>query len=191
MDNIFLSGLLVIIFIGIPIGLGLICYFLPKRLGYNNTAKYALITFVVVLGGILISFLFEDQLFSENDAKLLVEEQGFILVNEFEIINNESMSAIGEYYHTFTLKIEESDKLRMIKSIKKSDNFKFNPGLISNLYFDIPDRYNGPKEVQNYDDKEFFVREYIKPNGKGYAPTYRRIKVNKKTNELIFEDIDY
>ncbi|MBW4362459.1 hypothetical protein [Flavobacterium taihuense] len=40
-----------------------------------------------------------------------------------EILENKSMSSIGDYYHTFTLKISEKDKTRIINEIKSSKNF--------------------------------------------------------------------
>ena len=52
------------------------------------------------------------------------------------------------------------------------------------------DKYTGKKITQNYEDSTRFVREYFEPNGQGYAPTYRRIEIDKTENKLIFEDID-
>jgi len=160
-------------------------------MGYPKVSKYLTISYGLIVLSIILFIAFEDQLFSKNDAKELVEEQGIELVDEFELTNNESMSAIGDYYHTFTLQITATDKTKIINTIKGSDNFKTIGESILDLYFDTEDRYNGPKRTQNYETEDSFVREYIKPNGDGYAPTYRRIKVYKEKEELIFEDIDY
>ena len=38
MDAILLIGLLILVFVGIPVGIGLLFYFVPKRLGHPKTA---------------------------------------------------------------------------------------------------------------------------------------------------------
>ena len=60
----------------------------------------------------------------------------------------------------------------------------------SQLYLN-KDRYSGPKITQNYETLAAYVREYFQPGErKGYAPTFRRISIEKENNKLIFEDID-
>jgi hypothetical protein len=192
MDILLLIGLFIVVFVGIPIGIGLLFYFIPKKLGYPKTAKYLTITyglFVLIIGFFMV---FEDQLFTKKNAKELVEEQKFKLNDEFKLLNNESMSAIGDYYHTFTLKISDRDKQDAIFKIKSSDNFKTdNISIDTMLYLQAQDRYFGEKIIQNYETENSYVREYFKPSGKeGYAPTFRRISISKINNELTFEDID-
>lgn len=191
MDSLSFIVLLIIVFIGIPIGLGLLVYFIPKKLGYPKTAKYLTFTYLLIVLMVVFYIAFEDQLFTKNNAKELVEEQDFKLIDEFELLRNESMSAIGDYYHTFTLKISERDKQNAIYKIKSSDNFKAaNFSIDHNFYFN-GERYFGSKLIQNYETENSFVREYYKPSGReGYAPTFRRITFSKTKNELIFEDIE-
>jgi len=102
------------------------------------------------------------------------------------------MSAIGDYYHTFTIKISDRDKQDAITKIKSSDNYKTdNSSIETILYQQAPDRYFGKKITQNYETENTYVREYFEPSGrKGYAPTFRRISISKTNNELTFEDID-
>lgn len=54
--------------------------------------------------------IFEDELFTKNEAKELLKEQNIQLKDVMEILENKQMSSIGEYYHTFTLKISEKTK---------------------------------------------------------------------------------
>lgn len=192
MDSILFIGLLILVFIGLPIGLGLLFYFVPKKLGYPKTAKYLTISYGLIVLTIGLFIAFEDQLFTKNNAKELVEEQDFKLVDKFELLENESMSAIGDYYHTFTLKISETDKQNAIFKIKNADNFKRDNGSIESLmYQQAPGRYFGKKVIQNYETEKTYVRAYFEPSGKeGYAPTFRRISINKTENELTYEDID-
>ena len=192
MDAFLLIGLFILVFIGIPIGIGLLFYLIPKKLGYPKTAKYLTISYGLIVLAIGLFIAFEDQLFTKNNAKELVEEQEFKLQDEFELLNNESMFAIGDYYHTFTIKISDRDKQDAITKIKSSDNYKTDNGSIETmLYQQAPDRYFGKKITQNYETENTYVREYFEPSGrKGYAPTFRRISISKTNNELTFEDID-
>jgi hypothetical protein len=176
--------------IGIPIAIGLLFYYIPKKMGYPKVGKY--LTGLYALGVIVLVLMtiFEDQLFTKNAARKLIEEQELKLTDDFKIENNKSMWAIGDYYHTFILTISEKDKLNAIQQIKYSDNFKEIGEPTKDLLFDIEDRYNGPKQIQNYETENAFIREYIKLNRQGYAPTFRRIIVDKQKNEMTFEDID-
>jgi hypothetical protein len=70
MDKFLFIAPLILVFVGVPIGLGLLFYFVPKKLGYPQTAKYLTIfygLFVLVISFLLV---FEDQLFTKNDAKV-------------------------------------------------------------------------------------------------------------------------
>ncbi len=191
MDSILLIGLLILAFVGIPIGIGLLFYFIPKRLGYPRIAKYLTIAYGLVLSVFTFFAVFEDQLFTENNAKELVEEQEFQLFEEFELVHNESMSAIGEYYHTFTLEISEQDKQDAILKIIDAENFRPSNSSIEQMIYQRAGKYFGPKVIQNYETENAYIREYFEPSGReGYAPTFRRISIRKLKNELIFEDID-
>ena len=191
LDSLLFIGLFILVFVGIPIGIGLLLYFIPKKLGYPKLAKYLTIGFGFLVLTIGLYIAFEDQLFTKNSAKKLVEEQSLILTDDFELTENKSMTAIGDYYHTFTLTISERDRQKAIFKIKSSDNFKpDNKSIVETLYLST-NRYYGPKVTQNYETENSYVREYFQPSGqKGYAPTFRRILINKTKNELQFEDID-
>ena len=183
--------ILFLIFIVLPIGLGILIYFLIKKYGSQKIAKYFAIIYSLILVVISINVIFEDQLFSKKDAKKLIEEQNIMLTDDFKILNNKTMTAIGDYYHTFTLEISTKDKTNGINKIKSSTNFaNKKEKIIDYLYDSKVNRYYGPKQTQNYETNDYFVREYYEPNGNGYAPTFRRIKLDKNKNELIFEDID-
>jgi ribosomal protein S17E len=165
--------------------------FIPKKLGYPKTGKYLAIIFGLFVLTIILWTAFEDQLFTKDNAKELVEEQQIILTDEFELTENKSNSAIGDYYHTFTLKLSDRDKQNAISKIISADNFKKDNSSVDQTLYLSDDRYFGPKVTQNYETEKAFVREYFQPSGqKGYAPTFRRISISKSDNELTFEDID-
>lgn len=189
MDAFLFIGLLILVFIGIPIGIGLLLYFVLKRLGYPKTSKYLTVGYIVIVLTIAFFIVFEDQLFTKNSACKLINEQGIELKDEFDLVHNESMSAIGDYYHTFTLKISESDKQKAIAEIKNADNFQSDNSSIAYMLY-LSHRYFGPKVTRNYETDNAYIREYFEPGGqKGYAPTFRRISIIKTKKELIFEDI--
>jgi hypothetical protein len=191
MDVFLLIGLYILVFIGLPIGLVCLFYFVPKKLGYPKTGKYLAIIFGLLVLALVLWTVFEDQLFTKDNAIELIREQQILLKDKFELVKNESSSAIGDYYHTFTLKISERDKQNAILKIKSSDNFKADNSSIDPMLYLSNKRYFGPKVIQNYETENTYVREYFKPSGQeGYAPTFRRISISKTENELTFEDID-
>lgn len=191
MDATILIGLYILVFIGLPIGLIWLFNFIPKKLGYPKAGKYLAIIFGLFVLTIILWSAFEDQLFTKDNVKELVEEQQIILADEFELTENKSTSAIGDYYHTFTLKISDRDKQANISKIISADNFKKDNSSIDQTIYLSDHRYFGPKVTQNYETEKAFVREYFQPSGqKGHAPTFKRISISKSDNELTFEDID-
>lgn len=185
--EIYLIALLLVL--TVIIGLIWLSFWLPKKLGYPKFGKYLSIIVGLIIGLFILSEIYEDELFSKNNASELLAEQNIKLNDDFEIIENKSMSSIGGYYHTFKLKISEKDKARIIDEIKKTENFNLDKQTES--YFDNQqDYYNGPKRIKNYETESQFIRDFFEPQGKGYAPTWRKIEIDKKENLLTFEDID-
>ena len=178
-----------LLFLALIVGLIWLSFWLPKKLGYPKFGKYFSIIIGVFISLFILSEIYEDELFSKNNATKLLAEQNIKLNDEFELIENKSMSSIGDYYHTFTLKISEKDKARIINEIKKTRNFNIDKQTES--YFENrEDYYNGPKRIKNYETEKQFIRELFEPQGEGYAPTWRKIEIDKNENLLIFEDID-
>ncbi|WP_318640222.1 hypothetical protein [Flavobacterium ardleyense] len=190
MDEFLLIGLLIIVFVGLPIGIGWLAYFVPKKLGYPKTGKFLTIIFGLFALTAILWNVFGDQLFTKENAKELVEDQQILLQDEFELKENESNSAIGDYYHTFTLKISKRDRQNAIVKIKSSENFKADDSSIDQTLYLSEKRYFGSKVTQNYETENAFVREYFQPSGQeGHAPTFRGISIIKAKKELTFEDI--
>jgi hypothetical protein len=178
-----------LLFLALIVGLIWLSFWLPKKLGYPKFGKYFSIIIGVLISLFILSEIYKDELFSKNNATELLAEQNIKLNDEFELIENKSMSSIGDYYHTFTLKISEKDKARIINEIKKTRNFNIDKQTES--YFENrEDYYNGPKRIKNYETEKQFIRELFEPQGEGYAPTWRQIEIDKNENLLIFEDID-
>nr|WP_315156455.1 hypothetical protein [uncultured Flavobacterium sp.] len=190
MDSIFLTIILILLVL-IPsafcVWLVYILYSIPAKSGQKKLGIFLSSIVGLFFIYIAVSMIFEDELFSKNDSKNLLAEQNIVLTNDFELLENKSMSGIGEYYHTFTLKITAEDKTKIINEIKNSKNFNLDPK-VENYFDNREDYYNGPKRIKNYETEKQFVRELFEPQGKGYAPTWRKIKVDKNENILEFVD---
>ena len=171
-------------------GISYLIYWVLKRIGFRKTGIALSSTIATIFSLLLISTLFEDQLFFKRDALKLLDGHNIHLQDDFEIRNNKSMWAMGDSYHTFTLHISENDKNSIGTTIRHSVNFQ-NIVIPSPLITIAPDRHFGKRLTQNYETQSEFVRELFEPSGKkGYAPTYQIVKINKSSNRLVFEDID-
>ena len=190
MGILYLISLVFIVYVGVPIVIGSLLYFIPKKLGRPKLGKYLSLGFGIITIIFILTDIFEDHLFTKNAARKLVEEQEILLNDKFDLAHNKSAFFISDYYHTFTLIISEKDKHNAIEEIKNSAEFIEMGEPIKNLlYENSRNRYFGMKQIQNYETENTFVREYFKPSGKeGYAPTFRRIIIYKYENRLIFEE---
>ena len=162
------------LFVGFLIGIGYLFYFVPKEFGYPKTGKYLTTIFGLLVSTIVLLSIFEDKLFTRDDAEELIEEQGISLADKFTLKENKSMSGIGDYYHIFIIEFSQRDKNNAILKIKDSDTFKTDSSLTESLFYQQQDRYFGPKVIQDYETKDSYIREFFQPSGqKGYAPTFR------------------
>ena len=133
--------------------------------------------------------VFDEQLFTRNDARELIEEQNITLTDEYKLENYKSASVFDDYYHTFTLKISAKDRLETIQEIKNSNGYKkLGEPITDFLDYRNENRYIGQEKTQDYETENDYVREYFKPNGQGYLPTFKRISIDKIENKLTFEE---
>jgi len=75
MDVFLLIVLYILVFVGIPIGIFCLFYFVPKKLCYPKTGKYLAIIFGLLVVTLIILTVFEDQLFTKDNALELIKEQ--------------------------------------------------------------------------------------------------------------------
>jgi len=94
----------------ICVGLIFLTYWIPKKFGYPKIGKFLGIFLGIFFSLLIIYIIFEDQFFFKRDARKLLSEQDIHLTDNFEIIENKSMSGIADYYRTFSLAISEHDK---------------------------------------------------------------------------------
>lgn len=64
--------ILILVFIGLPIGIGLLFYFIPRKLGYPKVAKYLTLTYAVILLVIASRYYFEDRRQDRKNANAIL-----------------------------------------------------------------------------------------------------------------------
>lgn len=143
-----------------------ILYLIPKKFEHPKLGKILSGIFLLSIISFTIYEIFRDEFFTKSNAKELLAEQKIILKYDFKIINNISHSAIGDYYHTFTLSISEEDRQRIIQQIKNAKNFKIKSDTTINhlLYLNNENRYFGKKIIQNYETNNDYVTEFFEPS---------------------------
>ncbi|MDO9276392.1 MAG: hypothetical protein Q7T92_12690 [Lutibacter sp.] len=149
-----------------------------------------LISRILAIGIVLmiLSIVFEDNLFSKADAKEFLSEQKIELKDNFKILENDS-GGFMDYYHKFELEISLEDKNLLIDKITSEQNYVDE---VQNS-FHLPDkadnRSKGDTITANYQTDWDYKTEIYYPNGKGYTPTYKIISISKNENKLTFEHI--
>lgn len=186
LNTILFLGLLTLVFIGIPIGLGVLLYYVPKKLGYPKIAKYLTISYGLLVISFGLYFAFEDHFFFKSNAIELLNEHNVVLEDPFKIISNRSGGFL-DYSHQFTLSISHSDKEKLINQITSSDNYQEKVNDMFDLRTDKL-RYsdNDTTFTANYQNKWNYIYEYYKPNKKGYKPTWDKILISKTKSELTY-----
>ena len=187
--NPYLIFILVLIIIAlILIGIIYLGYWIPKKMGKRKMG--ILISRILAIGIVLVilSMVFEDNLFSKSDAKEYLAKQQIELKDNFKILENKS-GGFMDYYHKFELEISDEDKNRLINQITSEQNYVDE---IQNSFY-LPEkavnRYESDTITANYQTDWEYKTEIFYSNGKGYTPTYKIVSISKKENKLTFEHI--
>ncbi len=131
---------------------------------------------------------FKDQLFSNNDALELLNHQQITFHDSFEILDNSSSSAIGYSEHTFTLRLSDKDKKRIIEEFRNSGNYTNLSD--STAIKGQPYPYFTKKlRTQYFETDKYLMQKFHEPIA-GYAPNFRIVTIEKSSRKLFFEDID-
>lgn len=109
--------IILLVFIGTPLLIGGLIYFIPRMLGYPRLAMGLVVAYIgaIILFGLMI--LFTDDHFTKKDAQGLLAKIDIQLKDEFQVMENKS-EWIGGYYHTFTLGISENDEHNAVQSFR-------------------------------------------------------------------------
>lgn len=192
MDSFLIFWLLIILLIiGLTIGLIYLGYWIPQRFGKRKLGKWIAGILSVAVLTLILSFVFEDELFFKSDARKLIAEHNIELEDKFELNSNEFIG-IKDFYHRFELTISESDKLKIKNKITNAVNYQNLVDEPIDIRADKPRHTvsnNNQIFTANYQTENEYIYEYYKPNKKGYKPTYQRISILKTENKLIYENI--
>jgi hypothetical protein len=168
-------GLLLIGVILVTIGTIFLSYWIPKRLGYKKIG--IAISSILTIGLIILiigEFVIKDYLFFKSDAKTFLSNHSIILNDNFEITYNDTDEML-DAYQRFILEISSADKLRIIESIKSSDNFGEK---------DSVEQPENSVRTVNYEDNYAFIRKSTQTFGRGEISIIEIIEVSKDRNSL-------
>jgi hypothetical protein len=181
--------LIIILTLLIVSGLIFIAYWIPKKYGKRKLGIGLAIFIALIFATPIMSFIFEDFLFFKSDATESLNEHGVILKDDFNLKSNK-ITGIGDFYHRFELRVSESDKNKLKEWIINSENYNDSIPEMFNIKSNKP-RYSDIKKEYKvtYQDEQSYVYEYYRPNKQGYTPTWDKISISKKENELTYERI--
>jgi energy-coupling factor transporter transmembrane protein EcfT len=148
-----------IIILGIPLGIISLFYLAFRKIGYEKVGRYFAIIYSIVVLILFLLLIFQDELFTVDDAIEKLEKHKVALLDNSRLVKNESYSGLGDSYQIFTLEISKRDKENLITKIKSAANFKMLDSTIKHLP-EIPiNRYFGPTLTQNYEMGDQYVNE--------------------------------
>jgi hypothetical protein len=182
-------GVLLVLFVAVIFSIIFFSYWIPKKLGKKKLGLWisGIVTVAILL--FIISFIFEDELFSKSDAKGLLQEHNLHLSDDFNIVSNES-GGFRDYTHMFELKISNDDRQKLINQIKSAHNFQ------SDMQdgFELKTEHERYSTIDtfftaHYHDTSKYVYEFYKPNKRGYVPTWDKVSISKTENKLRFQRI--
>lgn len=111
--------LLLFVFVGIPLLFIFGMYFLGKKLQSKKTGIILSTFFGVLYLGTVFYFSNEDLFFSKSNAREILNSKKIYLKDDFKIVENKSSGWIGDYNHTFTIKISDNDKQKLSNDLKR------------------------------------------------------------------------
>ena len=186
MGFLLLIILLAILIVG---GLIFLAYWIPKKYGKRKLGIGLAIVVALIFVSPVLSFVFEDFLFFKSDATESLNEHGIILKDDFNLESNK-ITGIRDFYHRFELRISESDKSKLTEWIINSENYKDSIPEMFDIRSNKTKYSDTKKEFKiTYQDEWSYVYEYYRPNKQGYTPTWDKISISKKENELTYERI--
>lgn len=170
------------IFIWVAVILIQIVFLIYWGFRFFGKKKMAAISSIIVAGIfalILMEPWISDWTFNKSEAKEILSFHNFKLKDDFEIVRNES-GGLRDYYHSFTLKISDSDHLKIVQEIRAAENFQVESARLNAL------SNNASNDTLNYETNISIVREYYS-NEKMKDGTYHFLfQLSKKKSELSY-----
>ena len=154
--------------------------YIIAQIGFPKAGQLAAVLVVIAFIGFCFYIVFQDHFFTKSNATEYLSEQGILISDDFEILENNSSFAIGDYYRYFRLKISDKDAQRISEHISKYSD----KGII--------ETQKGDQKIL----KEFSVHDSIifEQNSQifrmeGMTPIRVRITMDKPTKELRYKNV--
>ena len=108
--------------------------------------------------------------------------------DSYIFLDKEQSIAPGDFYWMNEIEISPMDARRIVDEIAAADNF----AVVDSIDFYPTTRPHllDSSQINNYRTGRFYVREYSKVYGEGYATLYLVGKLDTVTNRLRVEEID-
>lgn len=162
-----------------------ISYLVLEKTGHKKAG--VIVSLALALTVLVPAFLiiFESELYWKSDAINDLGEIETVLMDDFEILENEIVGSI-EYYQTTKLLVSSKDRDRVIGSIETADNYKLMDS--DKTLSDYMNRELSEKTIWNYKHNESFIREsYEKKDG--FIPIQIIVTLQKASDTLDLRKI--
>ena len=140
----------------------------------------------IIIAGIFLLIVMQpwisDWTFSKRDAQEILSHHDFQLNDDFEILRNES-GGFSDYYHSFTLKISDSDYQKIANDIRSSKNFS---GLRTDLTKQTPSADYKSADGVNFETNYHIEREYFSKQKMNDGTFHFRFQLSKTDKELSY-----
>jgi predicted PurR-regulated permease PerM len=170
---IYIFGLIILI-------LSPVAYFGLKKTGHKKAGIVIALLLALIVVIPAFSMIFESELYWKSDAIEDLDKIGIVLIDDFEILENEIIGN-PEYYQTTELLISSKDRDRIIKKIKSSNNYKLMD--VKKSLSSQVNRNVNIKEIWNYKFDNSYVRESIEIKDE-YVPVEITVKLRKNSDTL-------
>ena len=135
---------------------------------------------------IVMSPWISDWIFSKKDAQKILSWHNIELIEDFEILENES-GGFTDYVQTFTLNISESDYQNIAEIIRNSKNYS---GIITDFKIELPVINHTSYDTINYETKNYIKREYYTEQKMEDGTYHFILNLSKKNRELSYFGIN-
>lgn len=168
------------------LGLSLVL-FIGSIISKKNRKKYSTRAILLFVSAIILPFALEDFLFFKGDAKSLLREDGIMLNGKYDITDHQIIGMTADMYETFTLKISNDDRNRLISELRFSpfrQDSIYAVSFFDSLTFKPSDKKYCDNERTTYIERQTYKKL------EGYKADRDIITVYKNENKLVFRRIN-
>jgi hypothetical protein len=149
--------------------------------------QWFLVSFILLLVAAPFAYnIFENLFPTKSNITHLLKEEGIALFDDFEIIRYRKEFTV--FQESFSIKISDNDKKRIVNRLISSDNFKENVDAMYDIRQEIPrSSYDNKKYISSYKHGEIYGFQTFKKTSPGYAPDWVMIHIPESGNILTYD----